>query len=87
MKRGDSDLLKEWNRPASKSRRFRLPEDWSWRRDPGGGHLAGATLLLIGLVGLATGHWKFGGFMGGLGLVLLLGVSYVSSHFRRRPRK
>lgn len=82
-----SELEKEWSRPGSKPHRFKLPKAWSWEQDPGGGHLAGALMLLIGLVGLATGHWEFGAFMAGLGLILLLALSFVQSHFRKRNRR
>lgn len=49
-----------------------------------GGHLAGAILLLIGLIALATGHWEFGAFLAGLGLALLLLVSFIVNLFRKR---
>lgn len=82
-----SKLEKEWNHLGPKPRRFKLPKAWSWEQDPGGGHLAGALMLLIGLVGLAYGHWEFGAFMAGLGLILLLALGLVQRHFRRRKRR
>jgi hypothetical protein len=51
-----------------------------------GGHLAGAVTLLIGLIALVAGHWKFGTFMCGVGLVLLVLVSFVANRVRTKKR-
>jgi hypothetical protein len=83
MRRAESDLEKEWSHSPTR-RRLRLPRDWSWQKDPMGGHLAGAIMLVVGLIALAAGHWKFGAFMTGLGLLFLLIVSFAANHFRTK---
>lgn len=86
MKGADSDLEREWNHQPPR-RRLRLPKAWGSAHDPMGGHLAGALMLLVGLIAIATGHWKFGVFLAGLGLLLLVLVSFVASRFgSKKPR-
>ena len=86
MKRADSDPELQWSLPAPSRRRLRLPKAWSWEQDPMGGHLAGAAMLLVGLISLVAGHWKFGVFMCGVGLLFLVVVSFVANRFRTKKR-
>ncbi len=49
-----------------------------------GGHLAGAIMLTIGLIALATGNLEFGAFLAALSLAWLLLVSFIVNLFRKR---
>jgi multisubunit Na+/H+ antiporter MnhG subunit len=87
VSRADSDLQKGWDRSGPRRPRFRLPTAWNWQHDPGGGHFAGAIMIVIGLIGLAAGHWEFGAFMVGLGAIFLLMISFVAHRFGRRRNR